>query len=166
MHLIRNTQNENDYNYMNLVGLKNRHENMKYTFLESKVRVLCLHMYIYSKNIVFGVSMDILLISNVHWHWRLSTAQYIFSEMCFFIFYIWLMPLYTSFVIWCIAFTQFQKYKKYMRLTKYLIHLQLHKTSFSSSLDFLEWYIFLTYDPRLPLLTNFLRTKKCSKEKP
>ena len=130
------------------------------------VRVLCLHMYIYSKNIVFGVSMDILLISNVHWHWRLSTAQYIFSEMCFFIFYIWLMPLYTSFVIWCIAFTQFQKYKKYMRLTKYLIHLQLHKTSFSSSLDFLEWYIFLTYDPRLPLLTNFLRTKKCSKEKP
>ena len=145
MHLI---QNENYYNYMNSVVLKSRHEK-----------------YIHQKYFL-GVSMDILLISNVHWHWRLSTAQYIFSEMCFFIFYIWLMPLYTSFVIWCIAFTQFQKYKKYMRLTKYLIHLQLHKTSFSSSLDFLEWYIFLTYDPRLPLLTNFLRTKKCSKEKP
>ena len=64
------------------------------------------------------------------------------------------------------CFYSISKIKKYMRLTKYLIHLQLHKTSFSSSLDFLEWYIFLTYDPRLPLLTNFLRTKKCSKEKP
>ena len=133
MHLI---QNENYYNYMNSGGLKVR---------------MCMstNVYIHQKYFL-GVSMDILLISNVHWHWRLSTAQYIFSEMCFFIFYICLMPLYTSFVIWCIAFTQFQNIKIHIGLTKYLIHLQLHKTSFSSSLDFLEWYIFLTYDPRLP----------------